>query len=195
MLPDGSTAVLNTDTAIAVNFERGERHLILLKGEAWFSVRHDSAHPFRVDAGSSVAEAVGTAFSVSREHRTTTVRVTEGVVALGARGQGKPQPLRLTAGTQASFPNPLPDPTPFDEHVDLAWRDQRLVIENKPLESALDELNRFRPGRILLMNRALAASNVSGTFTLDRLDYGLEALASSQGLHVTYLTHYLAIVH
>lgn len=194
-LPDGSIAVLNTDTAVAMRFENGERLLSILRGEAFFDVRPDEKHPFRVEAGSAVAEAVGTAFSVSRDGSRATVRVTEGIVALGQRAGD--EAMHIRAGMQASLANAnsKPEPAPFDEHVDLAWQDRRIVIENQPLESALAHLNRFRRGHILLLNRSHAASHVSGTLALDRLDRGLEALASTQGLEVTYLTPYLAIVH
>ena len=194
-LADGSTAILNTDSAIAIDFENNNRKVTLLKGEAWFDVKPDRTRPFRVDAGNGVAEAVGTAFSVTREKGATTVRVTEGVVALGTRPGDKA--VHIPAGMKASLSDERSGSsiTPFDAHIALAWRDRRIVIEDQPLRSALAELDRYRPGHILLLAPSHADSHVSGTLTLDRMDHGLEGLASTQGLDVTYLTPYLAIVH
>lgn len=191
-LPDGSTAVLNTDTAIAVKFEKNERRLTLLRGEAWFDVQPDKSRPFRVHAGQAVAEAVGTAFSVIHDARIT-VRVTEGVVSCRTSGST----LHIRRGMQASCAEGASTAraTEFDPAVDLAWRDRRLVIENQALDSALAYLNRFRRGHIMLLDRSHATSAVSATLAVDRLDSGLEGLASTQGLRVTYLTPYLAIVH
>lgn len=194
-LPDGSTAILNTDTAIAVSFQKGARQLSLLKGEAWFDVKSDRTRPFRVDAGSGVAEAVGTAFSVARREDGMTVRVTEGVVALGRRAGN--EAIHIRAGMQVSTSTSRTQPSllAFDPDIALAWRDRRVVIEDQTLSSALNELDRYRRGGILLLAASHADTHVSGTLSLDRLDHGIEGLASTQGLAVTHVTPYLAIVH
>src|SRR5262245_58741544 len=63
-LPDGTLAVLNTSSALKLSYTERERRVTLLRGEAWFKVHHDSAHPFIVQAQGGNVRAVGTAFSV-----------------------------------------------------------------------------------------------------------------------------------
>jgi transmembrane sensor len=198
-LPDGSVAMLNTDSAISVRYAGLERRIDLLRGEAWFRVRKDSAHPFRVHARGGVAEAVGTAFGVRRGDDNVTISVTEGVVAVTALEQARPsepESVKVTAGLQSSYvaghaPGAA---TAFDAQVALAWRARQIVIDDMPLRAAIDELNRYRSGRIVLLDRAHGDAHVSGVFAVSQLDQGIAGLAATQGLSVTYLTPYLTIL-
>jgi transmembrane sensor len=198
-LPDGSVAVLNTDSAISVRYAGSERRIDLLRGEAWFKVRKDASHPFRVHAQDGVAEAVGTAFGVRRGDDNVTISVTEGVVAVTAPEQAppsEPQPVKVAAGLQSSYvPGHAPGAaTAFDAQVALAWRARRIVIDDMPLNAAIDELNRYRSGRIVLMDSAHGNAHVSGVFAVNQLDQGVAGLAVTQGLSVTYVTPYLMIL-
>jgi transmembrane sensor len=198
-LPDGSIAMLNTDSAIAVRYAGSERRIDLLRGEAWFKVRKDAEHPFRVHARDGVAEAVGTAFGVRRGDDNVTISVTEGVVAVTAPEQSRPsepQSVKVSRGLQSSYaPGHAPGAaTAFDAQVALAWRSRHIVIDDMPLGTAIEELNRYRSGRIVLFDGAHGDAHVSGVFAVDQLDQGVAGLAATQGLSVTYVTPYLMIL-
>jgi transmembrane sensor len=64
VLADGTIARLAPDSAIAVTYAANRRQVRLLKGEAWFDVRHDAARPFYVDAGGVTTTDIGTAFDI-----------------------------------------------------------------------------------------------------------------------------------
>jgi transmembrane sensor len=198
-LPDGSVAVLNTDSAIAVRYAGAERRIDLLRGEAWFRVRKDAVHRFRVHAQDGVAEAVGTAFGVRRGDDNVTISVTEGVVAVTAPEQARPsepRSVKVSAGLQSSYAagHAPGDATAFDAQVALAWRARHIVIDDMPLRVAIEELNRYRSGRIVLLDGAHGDAHVSGVFAVNQLDQGIAGLAATQGLSVTYLTPYLMIL-
>jgi transmembrane sensor len=198
-LQDGSIAVLNTGSAISVRYTEAERRVDLLRGEAWFKVRKDAAHPFRVHARDGVAEAVGTAFGVRRGDDEVTISVTEGVVAVIApeqEHQSEPPSVKLGAGLRASYaPGHAPGETSvFDARTTFAWRTRHIEIDDMPLRAAIDELNRYRSGRIVLLDGARGEAHVSGVFAIDQLDQGIEGLAATQGLSVSYLTPYLMIL-
>jgi transmembrane sensor len=198
-LPDGSVAMLNTNSAIAVRYAGAERRIDLLRGEAWFRVRKDTAHPFRVHAQDGVAEAVGTAFGVRSGDDNVTISVTEGVVAVSAPEQTRPsesQAVRVAAGLQSSYAagHAPSDATAFDAQVALAWRTRHIVIDDMPLGAAIEQLNRYRTGRIVLLDSAHGDAHVSGVFAVDQLDQGIAGLAATQGLGVTYVTPYLMIL-
>ena len=65
-LPDGSRAVLDADSAIAVRFNAHAREIELLRGRAWFEVSPDAQRRFSVRAGNGVIEDISTAFTVAR---------------------------------------------------------------------------------------------------------------------------------
>ena len=83
-LADGSVVTMAPSTRIEVALSSGARDIRLRAGEANFKVAHDKARPFRVHAGASVVQAVGTEFSVNRLPSGTVVAVTEGIVKLSA---------------------------------------------------------------------------------------------------------------
>ena len=64
-LADGSTVLLNTDSAIAIDYG-AQRKIRLLRGEAAFTVAPDPARPFRVETSGGSAVALGTRFIVHR---------------------------------------------------------------------------------------------------------------------------------
>ena len=51
-----------------------------------------------------------------------------------------------------------------------------LIFDRQPLAHVIEQLNRYRPGQIVLANRALADRQVSGVFRLDMLDSALATL-------------------
>ena len=80
LLSDGSRVTLNTNTALSVHYSKGRRFLVLERGEALFSVAHNTARPFDVAAAGTLTRAVGTEFNVDMRNTKVTVSVLEGVV-------------------------------------------------------------------------------------------------------------------
>jgi transmembrane sensor len=83
------------------------------------------------------------------------------------------------------------------EAVDLAavaaWRRGVIRIGDVPLDAAIAELDRYRPGRIVLLGGGDYQS-VSGAFDLGRIDAAVAGLAATHGLTVTAITDYLLIL-
>lgn len=75
-----------------------------------------------------------------------------------------------------------------------AWRNGQFVVSRRPLGQVLDDLARYRRGRLLLLDRAAAARPVSGVFDLADTDGALEMLATSLGLRLTHLPG-LVVLH
>jgi transmembrane sensor len=82
-LQDGSMALLNTNSEIKVKLTPARREVVLARGEALFTVAHDTRRPFDVSAADTVVRAVGTAFSVRLgDQKQVDIIVTEGRVAI-----------------------------------------------------------------------------------------------------------------
>ena len=120
-LQDGSCVDLNTDSEIKVRFVGGERQIVLLHGEALFTVVSHPDWPFSVRAGAATIRAVGTKFSVRlRAGDEAEVLVIEGRVAIegGRKRTSGSETLQPTGGrseetpahpgyTHRNFPFPL----------------------------------------------------------------------------------------
>ncbi|MFC3230983.1 FecR family protein [Marinibaculum pumilum] len=197
-LPDGSVAHLNTDSAIAVDFSAGARQIELLQGEAFFEVRPDPARPFRVIAAGGETRAVGTAFVVRRAADGATITVTEGRVAVTSpRDDADPAASVLArAGERTAYAEGAAPAVPVarDPAMAAPWRRGVIVIDDLPLDAALAEIDRYRPGRILLLDGSDRYDRVSGGFDIDRLDAAIAGLAATHGLTVTAIGPYLLVL-
>jgi len=115
-LQDGSRVDLNTDSEIKVRFAGGERQIVLLHGEALFTVVHRPDWPFSVRAGVATIRAVGTRFSVRlRDNQEAEIIVIEGRIAIeGGRqresGGERPGHIRRRSTTNGDTGAPLASP-------------------------------------------------------------------------------------
>jgi transmembrane sensor len=172
-LSDGSTARINTDSALSVAMSRGERVVRLRDGEAWFKVAHDKARPFRVEAGSLAVQATGTAFAVRRKENGVEVLVTEGSVDVW-RSEAPATKVALKAGqslfaldaaASVAEASVLSDPAEISRR--LAWRDGRIELDGERLDFAVAEFNRYNRVQLLAPDQVLAAERLYGGFSLD----------------------------
>ncbi|KRP41999.1 FecR family protein [Pseudomonas poae] len=161
-LADQSSVVLDADSAIAVDFSHGERHIRLRRGAGFFNVNH-TGEPFVVEAGSGEARVLGTQFEVRLQPAGAEVTVLSGRVGVTASKQG-PQQI-LTAGQQVAYADGRTEPLhAVDSESRLAWREGWLNYYQAPLADVINDLGRYYPGRILLLNEKMGARRVSGSF-------------------------------
>ncbi|MGP0630064.1 FecR family protein [Nitrospina sp. 32_T5] len=201
-LPDGSTAHLNTATAMNVHYENGVRHIELLEGEALFDVRRDASRPFRVTTRQGVVEVLGTRFGVSHSKESLEVTVLSGEVAVVPPSQSSlpvaenPRAVHLTAGQAVEYISGSPSQTVrnVNVHAVLPWTRGRIVIDEMPFADAIEKLDAYFPGRVLILREHAAQQPVSGLFHVDQAQSAIRALASTQGLRATHITDYLLVL-
>ena len=161
-LADNSQVTLDADSAIAVNFSAGERHVELRRGVAFFRVE-PTGQPFVVDAAGGEARVLGTQFEVRLQPQGAKVTVLSGRVAVTAR-TGEPRQV-LGAGEQVVYADGRADVLhTVDSQAQLAWRQGWLNYYKTPLSEVIDDLARYYPGRIVLLNREMADRRISGSF-------------------------------
>jgi transmembrane sensor len=194
VLADGSRVLLNTETALAVHFDDATRRVELVQGEAFFEVAKDASHPFVVTASGSEVRAVGTAFNVRRATHQVLVELSEGVVDVQ-----DPQHLRrvrMRPGQTALIGSDTVDVNLARHPENFAlWRDGYLQFDGMPLQAAIEQINRYRPGRVVLLNKRLADRRVSGLFRLNALDQAIAGLkAAVPELQTIGMTPYLVVL-
>ncbi|MFV8818986.1 FecR family protein [Haliea sp. E17] len=192
-LPDGSHALLNTETVIRVVYSDDQRYIDLQRGQAWFSVQKDKSKPFEVDAGNTRVTALGTAFDVYVRDTATEVTVTEGVVSvteLGAVANRAPRVelLHLHQSLQASPGEwDVSQQSELSVQQRLAWREGRLVADGIPLSDLIAQLQRYYPTTYLLGSPGLSTLTVSGVFDLEQPQSIVRALEVSLQLEARQL--------
>ncbi|MGJ4856713.1 FecR domain-containing protein [Labrys sp. KB_33_2] len=194
-LPDGSTALLNGDSALDVAFDAGQRRLQLLNGQALFQVMPDAGRPFIVTANGGQARAVGTVFDVDIRSHEVVVTVVEGRVDVmaGTRpGSGvlaaADQRVRYGADRQ---PSPA---EPVDAESETAWRRGKLIFNRRPLGDVVVEIERQRRGRIMIASARLQSLEVTGVFDLADPESILSTIEATLPVKVTRLP-FVTILH
>lgn len=168
-LPDGSVAVLNTDTVLRVAYGKGERGVRLVRGQALFEVAHGQSRPFQVYAGDRVITALGTVFDVRLQGDAVKVALVEGRVRV--KTHVEPSATRPAAQVTLA-PGEKLEARPAEPmrvlNVDVAretsWRSGVLVFDETPLADAVAELNRYSSERLVIEDPEIAAFHVSGVF-------------------------------
>lgn len=186
-LPDGSTAILDSGAAVAVQFGKRERRIELLRGGAWFDVKHGDARPFRVAALGGVTEDIGTSFEVSQQGDRVHVGVTAGVVRVSSPEAGSETVVRELGRVRYAKGGPVEAMAPGSATGIAAWRRGLIVIENQPLRDVIAEVARYRPGMTINLADTSGTAPVSGVFRTDAPDEALQTLASMAGLRVATL--------
>lgn len=175
-LDDGSRLTLNTDTALAVHFSTQQRRIELLRGEAYFEVAPNKQRPFIVDGGDAEARAVGTAFSVRKQAENLRVAVSEGIVEVGTGSASTLVRAEQQVDVLLTRIQPVLNATNDDA---FAWQRRQVVFNRQPLAEVLDEVNRYRAGRIVAVNPALAERVLSGVFNVGDAGAVTEALQAT----------------
>jgi transmembrane sensor len=161
-LADQSHVTLDADSAIAVDFSRGERRVELRRGAGFFSVTH-TGEPFVVDAEKGQARVLGTQFEVRLQPHGAQVTVLSGRVGVTADRHAEQQ--ILSAGQQVAYGEGSAEKLhAVDSEAQLAWRQGWLNYYKATLADVVQDLGRYYPGRIVLLNDELAARRVSGSF-------------------------------
>ena len=191
-LADQSQVTLDADSAIAVDFTGGERHVHLRRGAGFFSVVH-TGEPFVVDAEQGQARVLGTQFEVRLQPVGAQVTVLSGRVGVTAHRQAAQQ--IVGAGQQVTYgAGSAEQLQSVDSEAQLAWRQGWFNYYRAPLADVVNDLGRYYPGRILLLNDELAARRVSGSFPSKDPRAVLSSLQGVLGFEQTQVFGHLIIL-
>jgi len=126
LLPDGTVVRVAAGAELAERFSATERRVLLVRGEAYFTVTKDPLRPFVVQAGGATVRAIGTAFNVHLQAGQVDVLVAEGSVRVA--------PPPAEAGRETAAPAALDPAT--DSPVVVAG--QRAVVALVPAAATPD---------------------------------------------------------
>ncbi len=184
-LPDGSTVVLHANSSITYSpgFNSNARTLIL-SGEAYFDIAHDTTKPFTIYTGNVKTTVLGTAFSIKAYpgEGEISVAVTRGkvqvaddkkILAVLSQNQQVVYNVRQSTATQQ-----LVNAT----ELVTGWTKQDMVFEEVSFESIINILNNRYGVRIEFNNPALKPCLIKASFSgTERLEKVLEVLTTIRG--------------
>lgn len=192
-LADGSEIIMNTDTAVSIDYSAQRRQITLHDGEAYFVVAPDAKRPFEVQTHSGQVRALGTEFNIKTRRKDVTVTVYQHSVRVTAEN-GKVLES-LPEGRQVAFSDDaLSAVTTANLQRGQAWKNQRMIFQDRPLAEVIEELNRYRSGKIMVMNDAIKALPVTGVFATDDTNVALLTIEQSLPISITKITEKLVLL-
>lgn len=182
-LADGSTLILNTDSAARVQVADDQRRVHLLRGEALFEVQADP-RPFVVTAREWQMLAQSTVFGVRLRPQQVTVTVKQGEIALQTdTTYTSSAPTRIDANKQLQLntAHPMQVEAISEQLLEqrFAWLDGMVVFSGETLREAVAEINRHNHRQLVIDDASLAAQPIVGAFKATDVDAFAAAAAAA----------------
>ncbi len=186
-LPDGTTAFLNKRSELTYEFNpRKKIRKVVLKGEAYFSVKHEAEKPFIIEAEDILVRDIGTEFNLKAypDKDTIEIIVMHGEVQFYTKND---EGLNLQAGEKAIYTKSSkkfyriekPDTNA------LAYKTKVFSFNNTDLKSVVNLLNEVYNSKIKLANEKLFNCRLTANFKEDNASIIAEVIAETMGLTIT----------
>ncbi|MEW6642771.1 MAG: FecR domain-containing protein [Pseudomonadota bacterium] len=183
---DGVTVQMNTRTSMSVTAGSTQaRSVELIAGEASFNL----AQPAAQAGGDGLFHVVAAGGRTTTRGATFDVRVNGSTVCVtcladGVRVEQGAQAVTLSPRQQVVYDaNGLRPVAAIDPVVVAAWQQGLIICNMQPLADVIDELNRYRAGRIVLLNAQVGRLPVNGRFRIDRPDEAIAQIEQAFGVH------------
>jgi len=182
---DGLLVQMNTQTRINVQAAaNNETDLELLSGEAEIQTDFNKENRVTVVAGGGVVSALRARFNIRYTGNNVCVTCVQGRVQVGQAIHR----ATLDAGQQLSYrADDFGVPQAVNTSNVTAWRKRMLVFNQVALSEVVAEVNRYRPGKLILRSEELGRSKVQASFSIDRLDDVIALIRDAYGADVTQL--------
>ena len=186
-LPDGSTVKLNAGTTLKYpEIFAGNIRKVILSGEAFFDVIHDSKHPFVVEINNVEIEDLGTSFNISaypgREQ--VVVNVVTGSVRLFDKDQKEAK--IIPAGSSGKFLTRKSEITVSNTLTPnfLSWQTKEISFRHTPLATVFEELENIYHIKLEFSDPSIANISYTANFEKFQIDDIVNVIAETHHLSV-----------
>ncbi|MBX2922315.1 MAG: FecR domain-containing protein [Chitinophagaceae bacterium] len=179
LLPDSTEVWLNAESTLEFPQKfTGSKREVVLKGEAFFDVKHANKIPFVIYTGEVSTEVLGTAFNIKAypDMEKITVSVKRGKVKVN---YAKKQVALLTVGQQVSITPKakLVNETQVKETETSAWQEGKLIYDDYMIGDILLDLERVYNQKVKVDVGGVETLRVSTSFKRDQgIEKALEVL-------------------
>ena len=188
-LPDGTNVFLNRKTELAYEFDkRKEKHMVKLRGEAYFKIQSENDKKFIVQTEEIFIEDIGTSFNVTAypEQNTIEVVVDEGEVIFysdvnpGVHVRANEKGVFNKTTRSFTLTKPEPNTT--------AYKTKFFSFSDNDLQTVINELNEVYPQKIRI-NESIQDCRLTVTFKNEEPKEIANVIAETLGLTVKVSGH------
>jgi ferric-dicitrate binding protein FerR (iron transport regulator) len=176
-LPDGTTGMLNSGSHLSYSLPFANDRQVKLEGEAWFEVKHDEDHPFKISAGNSTVKVLGTSFNLSAYPAENYVEVVLQNGKVEFQNNKGDEKVTILPSERLVFQNgniskSFTDPAKYN-----AWTMGRLVFRGDPMAEVARRIERWYNVKVELADQGLEKYSFRATFEDDTLEDVLRFLS------------------
>jgi transmembrane sensor len=175
---------LNSQTSLSVHPpDRGTDQIRLITGEASFATASDHSLVVLASEGRTIAKDAR--FDVRHVEADAGSSVCVTCLAGSVRVEQRSDAVVVGAGQQLRYnKDRISTIATVDPVVATAWQQGILIFRFTPLAEVVDEINRYRPGKVVLLNDKLGRTPVTGRFRIDHMDEVLMRLEVAFGAKI-----------
>jgi transmembrane sensor len=164
----GAAVEMNTQTSLNIGAATGGADRIdLIAGEAVVTTGETASKPVIVVAADGRTNATRAKFDVRLDGPSVCVTCLDGSVDVERGGAL----ATIREKEQVTYSNNgLGQVVSVDPAVVTSWRAGVLIFRGELLSRAVEEINRYRPGRIVLVDSALGRRRIDASFRLDHIE-------------------------
>lgn len=186
-LEDGTSIILNSKTAIDINYTKTERQIVLRFGEIYVETGKDPAQrPFTVLNQHGEMLALGTAFNVQQQKDRTQLIVIEHAVQLTTEQTRQQQ--TINAGQQIGFNAQQFYPAQPVQFEQLTWRKGLVTVNRLNLQDFAKIIEQHYGMQVKfatpVTDPALANIEISGSYPINNLDRLIELLEETYPIKI-----------
>ncbi len=175
-LPDGTTVFLNYNSTLSYPAQfTGDLRSVSLKGEAFFDVKPDAAHPFVIDANGTEIKVLGTSFNVKAiDKEPVRVDVATGKVRVKKAGNE----VNLVKGQSAEVMGDTVRSIMPDANI-MGYRTQVFDFTATPLKDVVSYIREGYHADVRLSGEQLSKCRLTIRFEKEPLDATLSVIAET----------------
>ena len=167
LLGDGTEININSGSELTYsnNFSAKNRS-VTLKGEAFFKVKHDAAHPFIVKTMDFDVKVTGTQLNVCNysDDQFSSATLADGKISLNIKNSAKL--IEVKPGEKFLLDRNAKSYTLKRTDIDkeLAWKDGEFIFKNIPFPELVKRLERWYDVKLTYTDKKLLAYSYTGRF-------------------------------
>lgn len=193
VLADGSKVVLNTNSAVMVNYSSTQRTIRLHQGEMLITTGHENGFdkPMLIETTHGSVEPMGTRFNVRKFDTFTRVSLYEGKLKITPKYNDVS--FYMYAQEEVDLHTLNVVPSAAELKLSDAWLNGYIEVNNIPLKILIDELARYQPG-LLVCHPDIQNITISGAYSIDDIGTSLNSLSQSFPIKIQRATRFLTLL-
>lgn len=195
MLPDGSTAILNSGSTLKYPsvFVPGEPRVVEFEGEAYFDITKDESSVFIINTHSSErVEVYGTKFNLDvYEGRNSVATLVEGSIGFFYNDKsGREKKIMMTPSHRLELNHSSGIVSVMETScaAETAWKDGKILLDRTSMDDILEILSKRYDVDFVVRDSLIRNMTFSGgIITMNRLEHLLESFSISSSIHWRYM--------